>query len=78
MVISMFKTVTQKVALAASTMFLSAAVFAQQATSPASDAMDSIKSEANSLISDAWPILVAVVVAGVGMKLFKKFAGKAT
>lgn len=51
---------------------------AAMADSPALDAMTSISTEAGSLIAAAWPIAVAVVVAGVGIKLFKKFASKAT
>lgn len=48
------------------------------ADSPATAAMASISTEANSLIDQAWPIIVTVVVAGIGMKLFKKMASKAT
>jgi hypothetical protein len=46
--------------------------------SGAAAAMASIKAEAASLASAAWPIVTAIVVAGIGMKLFKKFANKST
>ncbi len=72
----MLKTIKQKVLAASGLLLASGVAFAQE--SPASAAMTSISTEASNLIADAWPILVAVVVAGVGMKLFKKFAGKAT
>lgn len=44
----------------------------------ASAAMAAISTEATSLITDAWPIVTALTVAFVGMKLFKKSANKAT
>lgn len=72
----MFKTVREKVLLSAGLLIASAHTLAQE--SPAKDAMTSIKNEATALINDAWPILVAVVVAGIGMKLFRRFAGKST
>lgn len=53
-------------------------VMAQQAASPSEQAMEAIKTEANNLIGDAWPILVAITVAIIGMKLFKKFASRST
>jgi len=57
--------------------FLAPAVMAAD-ESGASAAMASIKAEAASLASAAWPIVTAIVVAGIGMKLFKKFANKST
>lgn len=41
-------------------------------------AMATISTEATALIAAAWPILVTIVVAVIGMKLFKKFASKAS
>lgn len=49
-----------------------------QAASPAETAMASIGTEVASLASAAWPIVTALVLAFVGMKLFKKFANKAS
>lgn len=46
--------------------------------STATDAMTNIATEANGLIDAAWPIAVSIVVAGVGIKLFTKFANKAS
>lgn len=43
----------------------------------AKDAFDSIKTEATNLIGYAWPVVVLIVGAIIGMKLFKKFANKA-
>ncbi|MFN4055865.1 MAG: major coat protein [Alishewanella aestuarii] len=57
---------------------LLAALTSGAALADATAAMTSIKTEAESLIDQAWPIIVAIVVAGIGMKLFKKFASKAT
>lgn len=55
-----------------------AVVSGQAAASAATDAMTSIGTEATAMIDAAWPIVVAVVVAGVGIKLFKKFANKSS
>ncbi len=47
--------------------------------SPESEAaMASISAEAVSLLALAWPIAVTIVVGAIGIKLFKKFASKAT
>lgn len=46
--------------------------------SEATDAIAAIATEATSLTSAAWPVLTGLVVTFIGMKLFKKFAGKAT
>lgn len=46
--------------------------------SDATTAIAAIGTEAGALASAAWPILIAVTTAVIGMKLFKKFAGKAT
>ncbi|GAA0542164.1 hypothetical protein GCM10009098_07300 [Rheinheimera aquimaris] len=44
----------------------------------ASTAMAAISTEAGSLIADAWPIVTTIVVASIAIKLFKKFANKAS
>ncbi len=47
--------------------------------SPESEAaMASISAEAVSLLALAWPVAVTIVVGAIGIKLFKKFASKAT
>lgn len=46
--------------------------------SDATDAIADIGTEAAALATAAWPIVTAIVVATIGMKLFKKFANKAT
>jgi len=46
--------------------------------SAATDAITAIGTEASSLATAAWPIVTAIVIATIGMKLFKKFANKAT
>lgn len=46
--------------------------------SSATDAIGAIGTEAAALASAAWPIVTAVVLSMIGMKLFKKFAYKAS
>lgn len=47
--------------------------------SPESEAaFTSIATEASTLLAAAWPIAVTIVVGTIGIKLFKKFASKAT
>lgn len=66
-------TIKQQMLLAAGAL-VSGSVFAQSA----SEAMESISNEATSMATAAWPIATAIVVAVIGIKLFKKFANKAT
>ncbi len=49
-----------------------------QAASPAETAMTAIGTEVTTLASAAWPIVTSLVIAFIGMKLFKKFANKAS
>ncbi|WP_334472132.1 major coat protein [Arsenophonus sp. PmNCSU2021_1] len=46
-------------------------------TDYASQAMDSLLTQANTLIGKVWPVVVAVVGAGLAIRLFKKFSSKA-
>lgn len=46
--------------------------------SDATDAIAAIGTEAAALASAAWPIVIAITTAFIGMKLFKKFTNKAT
>lgn len=41
-------------------------------------AVDGISLFANDMIAAAWPIAATIVVASIGIKLFKKFSNKAT
>ena len=57
---------------------LSAMLFSGVANaSAATDAIADIGTEAAALATAAWPVVTAVVVGFIGMKLFKKFANKA-
>lgn len=51
---------------------------AAHAASPAEAAITSIGTEASTLATAAWPVVTAIVVSFIGMKLFKKFANKST
>lgn len=71
-----------KIALGAATMLVSAGAFAVEdgtttATNYATEAMDSLKTQATDLIAQAWPVVTTVVVAGLAIRLFKKFSSKA-
>ncbi|EPO2454047.1 major coat protein [Providencia rettgeri] len=64
------------------TVALSAVTFpfyslAAEATNYAEAAFTSLGEEANSYLGYAWPIVVAITVGLIGIKLFKKFANKA-
>lgn len=63
----------QALFLAASTVATGAAV-----ASPATDAIADVGTEAAALLAAAWPVVIAIVVGTIGIKLFKKFANKAT
>lgn len=49
-----------------------------QAATPAETAIASIGAEADALATAAWPVVTSITLAFIAMKLFKKFAGKAT
>jgi len=48
------------------------------AVSQAETAITAIGTEISALATAAWPIVIALVTAFTGMKLFKKFANKAS
>lgn len=47
-------------------------------TTAAEDAIAALEAEANTMIDAAWPVLTLIVGAMIGMKLFKKFANRAS
>jgi len=63
----------QALFLAASTVVTGAAF-----ASPATDAIADVGTEAAALLAAAWPVVIAIVVGTISIKLFKKFANKAT
>ena len=67
-----------KTTIAAS--FLATSVSAVNAALPADAqaAVDSITTFSDDIIAAAWPIAATIVVASIGIKLFKKFSNKAT
>lgn len=75
----LFSTVKSKIALASTALFVSASCFAETTsnTDYAGQAMDSLLTQANDLIGKVWPVVVAVVGAGLAIRLFKKFSSKA-
>lgn len=69
-----------KIALGAATMLVSAVSFAAEgdtATNYVTAAMNSLETQATDIISQVWPIVTTVVVAGLAIRLFKKFSSKA-
>lgn len=68
--------IKQKMLLAVGVMASSSAAFADATLATA--AIESIGTDASALIAAAWPVLTAVTVAFVLMKLFKKASSKAT
>jgi hypothetical protein len=57
---------------------LAATVSGVANASDATDAIAAIGTEAAALSTAAWPIVTAIVLSMIGMKLFKKFANKAS
>jgi len=47
-------------------------------TGDAATAMTSLSTFADDMIAAAWPIATAIVVATIGIKLFKKFTSRAS
>lgn len=78
---NILSTVKSKFALASTALFVSvncmAAEGANGSTDYAGQAMDSLLTQANDLIAKVWPVVVAVVGAGLAIRLFKKFSSKA-
>ncbi|MGK3122489.1 major coat protein [Candidatus Pantoea formicae] len=71
-----------KIALGAATMMVSVASFAADETATtstdyATQAMDSLKTQATDLIAQVWPIVTTIVIAGLAIRIFKKFSSKA-
>lgn len=67
-----------KVATAAVLLATSAGAMAADGTTTdyTSAAWASLKTSASDMVAEAWPIITAIVVAGIAMRLFKKFASK--
>ncbi|EKR1654000.1 TPA: capsid protein [Salmonella enterica subsp. enterica serovar Typhi] len=74
-------TVKYKIALASTALFISASSFASEGATGGTDyagqAMDALLTQANDLIGKVWPVVVAVVGAGLAIRIFKKFSSKA-
>ena len=74
----------QKISLGAAAFLTSAVVFAEDAAQPsalpkqAEEALGQLSGTVTAFVDAAWPIVVLMVVASIGIKLFKKFASKAT
>ncbi|ENP7174513.1 capsid protein [Salmonella enterica] len=73
--------IKSKIAVASTALFVSASCFAADGATGSTDyagqAMDSLLTQANDLIAKVWPVVVAVVGAGLAIRLFKKFSSKA-
>ena len=67
-----------KIVVGAGLLMASAGAFAaDDGTSYATEAMNSLKSQATDLIAQTWPVVTVVVGAGLAIRLFKKFSSKA-
>ncbi|MFT2112015.1 major coat protein [Marinomonas sp. 2405UD68-3] len=69
-----------KTKVAATSVIVAASVTTAQAALPADAqaAVDSVNTFATDMIAWAWPVVATITVAGIGIKLFKKFSNKAT
>ncbi|WP_018918886.1 major coat protein [Vreelandella zhanjiangensis] len=56
----------------------SAAAHAQEATSGAAAAFSEIQSTGSDMVGYAWPVVASITAALIGIKLFKKFANRAS
>ncbi len=70
-----------KAKLATATVLLATSAGAMAADGATTDytteAWTSLKTTATDMISQAWPIVTVIVVAGLSIRLFKKFSSKA-
>lgn len=75
----MKKSVISKI-VAGSTLVIGSSAFAAEgvATSQAKAAFDSLTAQATEMSGYAWSLVVLVVGATVGIKLFKKFVNRAS
>ncbi|EAB8937334.1 phage coat protein [Salmonella enterica subsp. enterica] len=73
----MKKSVVAKI-IAGSTLVIGSSAFADDATSQAKAAFDSLTAQATEMSGYAWALVVLVVGATVGIKLFKKFVSRAS
>lgn len=67
----------KQVALVLSASMVSSSAFAELPAGAVA-ALTSVTDFADAMIAAAWPIVGAITVATVGIKLFKKFTNKAT
>lgn len=77
-----FKALTKKhiakSAVAVGSLVAAGSAMATETTTAAQDAMAAMETEATSMIDAAWPIAVTVASGFIAIKLFKKFANRAT
>lgn len=66
-----------KVAGSAALLLGSAAAHAQEATGAAA-AFSEIQSTGSDMVGYAWPVVASITAALIGIKLFKKFANRAS
>lgn len=77
-----FKALTKKYiaksAVAIGSVVAAGSAMASETTTAAEDAIASMGDEATSMIDAAWPVAVTVMAGMIGIKLFKKFANRAS
>ena len=77
-----FKALTKKhiakSAVAVGSLVAAGSAMATETTTVAQDAMAQMETEATSMIDAAWPIAVTIMAGLIGIKLFKKFANRAS
>lgn len=66
------------VLLASFTAITSFGAAAEGEAASAVAALGNLTTEAGTIVDAAWPLVTAVVVAGIVIKLFKKFSSKAS
>lgn len=71
-------TTKAKIAGGAALVMASAAVHAQEAGSAASSAFDTVAEQGTEMSGYAWPVVGAITASLIGIKLFKKFANRAS
>lgn len=76
--LALLKARSTRLALGAGALVASGIASATDTTSDAVSAMNDMQTQATDLIAAAWPFATLVVGAAIGLKLFKKFANKAS
>ena len=73
-----FKTISKKLATGTALALTAVGTAHAQEATAAADAFDSVSSMGSDMAGYAWPVVASITAALIGIKLFKKFANRAS